>query len=361
MAVESGSHRRTPEMMAEVMSSAVKGMLLVAYVDNKLHWHEHQTLVESVRALIPHATAERLLQFLDDAAHALEHVPKSPWPGLFEASRELPVDAKANILGMCTKMAFSDGDLTVEESDLIHEIAEWIDIDSYGRTLWKETAHAALRAAQLRGFKYDGIENLDRPEKHKPRPGDRSHAIHQLASHTYAAGDMEKCVDLLQTGATDGDAQSQALLGTLYQEGDAGLEKDLSRAVTLFEQAASQYNLLGTFLLARTHYMGIGVRKDKQKGIRLFKRAALMNFPDAQAALGDIYRGTRVGGAWVLVAAHNGHKEAGAYVEKNGDPPDGVRELASRLIEAIKALKLLVIINPELTLARLAEMENEDY
>jgi hypothetical protein len=86
-----------------------------------------------------------------------------------------------------------------------------------------------------------------------------------------------------------------------------------------------------------------------------------MNFTDAQAMLGDIYRGTRVGGAWVLVAAHNGHKEARAYVEKHGDPPDDVKELASRLIEAINALKLLVIINPELTLARLAEMEKEDF
>jgi tellurite resistance protein len=361
MAVEFNSNRRTKEMIAEVMSSAVKGMLLVACVDDKLHWHEHQTLVESVRALIPHATAEELLQFLDHSAHVLDEVPKSQWPGLFEASRNLPTDAKANIMAMCTKMAFCDGELSVEESDLIHQITEWIDIDSYGRTLWKESVHVALNAAKLRGFKYDGIANLDRPEKHKPKPGDRSFAIHQLASRTYAAGDMEKCVVLLQTGANDGDAQSQALLGALYQEGDAGLEKDLARAFTLFEQAASQTNLLGTFLLARTYYLGIGVKKDKEQGILLFKRAAFMNFPDAQAMLGDIYRKQRAGAAWILVAAHNGHKEARAYVEERGDPPDDAKQLAARLMEAIQALKLLVIMNPELTLSRLAEMENEEF
>ena len=166
---------------------------------------------------------------------------------------------------------------------------------------------------------------------------------------------------LLETGAKDGDAQSQALLGSLYQAGDAGLEKDPARAFTLFEQAASQTNLLGTFLLARTHYLGIGVRKDQLQGIRLFKRAALMNFTDAQAMLGDIYRKQRAGAAWILVAAHNGHKEARAYVEKHGDPPDDAKEVASRLIGAINALKLLVIMNPDTALSRLAEMENEDF
>lgn len=361
MAVEFNSNRPTKEMIAEVMSSTVKGMLLVAYVDDKLHWHEHQTMVESVRALIPHASAEEVLQFLDHAAHELANVPESQWPGLFKASRNLPTDAKANILAMCTKMAFCDGELSVEESDLTHKIAEWIDIDSYGRTLWKESVHLALNAAQPRGFKYDGIANLDRPEKHKPEPADRSLAIHQLASNTYAAGDMERCVMLLETGAKDGDAQSQALLGSLYQAGDAGLEKDPARAFTLFEQAASQTNLLGTFLLARTHYLGIGVRKDQLQGIRLFKRAALMNFTDAQAMLGDIYRKQRAGAAWILVAAHNGHKEARAYVEKHGDPPDDAKELASRLIGAINALKLLAIMNPDTALSRLAEMENEDF
>lgn len=361
MTVESETSRHTTRILAEVMSSSVKGMLLVAYVDDKLHWHEHQTLVESVRALIPHATAERLLQFLDDSAHVLDTVPKSQWPGLFAASKNLSSDAKANILAMCTKIAFCDGELSVEESDLIHQIAEWLDIDSYGRTLWKETVNVALNAAELRGFKYDGIANLDRPEKHRPEPGDRSYAIHQLASRMYAVGDMEKCLTALQSGVNDGDAQSQALLGLLYQEGEAGLKKDLARAFTLFEQAASQTNLLGTFLLARTHYLGIGARKDKQQGIRLFKRAALMNFTDAQVMLGDIYRKERAGAAWILVAAHNGHKEARAYVEQQGEPPDDAKHLAAWLIEAIQALQVLVIMNPDLALSRLGEMENEEF
>lgn len=349
--------------MAEVMGTAVTGMLLVAFVDNKLHWHEYQTLVESVRAVAQQVAAEKLLAYLDSTAHLLEEIPRSQWPGLFEIGRHLPNEAKVVVLGMCTKLAFADGHLTPEESDLIHQIADWIDTDHQSRKLWKQGVRGALESAQMRGFKYTGIENLDRPEEVNAEPKDQTSSLHELASRAYAAGEMEKCVNLLQTAAADGDAQCQALLGALYQEGDAGLEQDLDRAVKLFEQATSQTNLMGTFLLARTHYFGIGVRKDEQQGIRLLKRAAFMNFPDAQAMLARVYPEPQdglVGGAWLVVAASNGHTEAVRYIEEHGDPPDEVKEFASRLIKAIQGLRILVHMSPDVALGKLAELESED-
>lgn len=350
-------------LIAEVTGTAVTGMLLVAFVDKKLHWHEHQTLVEYMRVAGPHVDAEKLLAYLDDTAHLLEAIPECQWPGLFEIGRNLPDELKVNILAMCTKLAFADGDLSPDESNLIYQIADWINIDHDGRKLWKEGVRGALEAAQLRGLKYTGIDNLDRPEEPNPKPDEQSFTIQKLARRAYMAGEMEKCVDLLQNAAADGDAQCQAFLGTLYQEGDARLDQDLVRAVKLFEQSASQYNLMGTFLLARSHYLGIGISKDEWQGIRLFRRAAFMNYPDAQAMLAQIYRELRnsaVGGAWLVVAASNGHSDAVRYIEEQGEPPDEVKQIASRLIEAIQGLKILVHMNPELALTRLAEMEDDD-
>lgn len=150
------------EMMAQVTGSTLIGMLLVAYIDNKLHWHEHRTLLEFVRAFGGHVPARQLLQYLDSSAHVLEDVPPSQWPGLFEPCRRVPNEVKVTILAMCTKLAFSDGHLSTEESNLIHQIADWIDADQESRELWKQGVRGALKDAQLRGFQYTGIENLDR-------------------------------------------------------------------------------------------------------------------------------------------------------------------------------------------------------
>lgn len=285
------------ELMAEVMGTTVTGMLLVAFVDGKLHWHEHQTLVESLRLIAPHATVDDLLKYLDGTAHLLEEIPRSGWPDLFEIGRKLPDRFKVTIMGMCTKVAFADGYLTIEESKLIHEIAAWINIDRDGRKLWKQGVRGAVKAAQLRGLAYKGIENLERAEEVNSEPS----KIHESARQAYD--------------------------------------------------------------LARTHYLGLGVTKDEQQGIRLFKRAAFMNYPDAQAMLGQIYReseNNKVGDAWTLVAASNGQTDAVRYIEEQGELPDDVKHLASRLIEAIQGLQLLVTMNPQAALAKLAEIENED-
>src|ERR1044072_4066954 len=159
------------ELMSEMMGTTVRGMLLVAFAAGKLDWHEHQALVEALRLIAPHATVDHLLKYLDGTAHLLDEIPRSGWPGLFEIGRKLPNRFKATVMGMCTKVAFADGYLTVEESELVHEIANWIDIDRDGRKLWKQGVREALNAAELRGLEYTGIENLDRPEDVSPEIG----------------------------------------------------------------------------------------------------------------------------------------------------------------------------------------------
>lgn len=356
------NERSYPNPVVQFLGMGLTAMLLVAFEDGKLHWHEREVLVESMRTLGDQVTVQQALKFLDDTAHMLQNYPKDNWAELFNPDA-ISSEMKVMILGMCMRVAFSDGHLSITESDLIHNIADWIKIDSHNRRLWKQKVREALNESMERGIKFTGIENLYRDKSENVIAENRASNSFDIANSAYAAGEMKKCVDLLHAAAADGDAPCQTFLGALYQEGDAGLERDTWRAVKLFEQATDQYNLMGTFLLARTYYLGVGVKKDKKKGIRLFKRAAFMNSPEAQATLAQIYGkpwNARVGGAWLLVAAHNGHVEAMKYVEQRGEPSDRMKALATKLIEIIQGLQLLTGLDPDLALARLAELENED-
>ena len=159
--LEHGNGDDRSDSAANLLSVGMTGMLLVAFVDGKLHWNERETLVEAMRAIGDHVTAEQALTFLDDTAHMLESIPESEWQGLFNPGRRLPNEMKRIILNLCMRLAFSDGHLSPIESDLIHRIADWIEIDPGNRVIWKQEVRNALDEAQARGLEYTGIENLD--------------------------------------------------------------------------------------------------------------------------------------------------------------------------------------------------------
>lgn len=160
---ESRRHNETggTRLAAEFLSTVIKGMLLVAFADGKLHWHERETLVESVRTIGDHVTAAHALKYLDNTAHLLKTVPESQWQGLFEPARRLPDQMKVIVLSLCMRLAFADGHLSDVESRLIHRIADWIDIDEEHRQLWKSMVRQALDGGQERGLKFTGMENID--------------------------------------------------------------------------------------------------------------------------------------------------------------------------------------------------------
>jgi uncharacterized tellurite resistance protein B-like protein len=149
------------ELAAEFLGTSIKGMLLVAFADGKLHWHERETLVESVRAIGDHVTAAQALKYLDNTAHLLGEVPESHWQGLFGPARRLPNEMKLTVLGLFMKLAFADGHLSPVESRLIHRIANWIDIDEENRQRWKFMVRKALDDGHAHGLKFTGMENID--------------------------------------------------------------------------------------------------------------------------------------------------------------------------------------------------------
>lgn len=153
-------------LAAEMLSTVVKGMLLVAFIDGRPHWNAREVLIESVWMALQHANSdsdpENVLKFLDESAELLEGFPESAWSGFFESAQQLPGGMKRIILGMCMKLAFADGHLTPNESRLIHQIADWIDIDRQNRELWKADVRTALNDGMARGLRFTGTENLDR-------------------------------------------------------------------------------------------------------------------------------------------------------------------------------------------------------
>jgi tellurite resistance protein len=147
--------------MAEFLAMGVKGMILVAFVDDRLDWLERELMVDSLRAGGDYFTAEQVLNFLDVSAHELEVVPESHWSGLFEVGRHMPEEVKRLLLALFIRMGFADGHLSYDENRLICHIADWMEIDQQSREVVRQTALGAIAAAQEGGAKYTGIENLD--------------------------------------------------------------------------------------------------------------------------------------------------------------------------------------------------------
>lgn len=203
------------------------------------------------------------------------------------------------------------------------------------------------------------------PEEHATSSGE---PVEVVLSHrarlAFRADRDSEGIALLRRGVEEGDADCQAFLASLYLEGDRGIERNPGEARRLYELAVAQYNLLGTYIYGITLYFGKGLPKEKKKGIRLVKRAALMGVGDAQVFLASCYgrwpwNGNKAA-AWLLVAAESGAPDARKIIEAKGLPSKEAQQLATRISGAITILgKLLVPIDPDAALKRLEQMVDE--
>lgn len=125
------------------------------------------------------------------------------------------------------------------------------------------------------------------------------------AAALYEAGQFEEARELYKQLALDGRVECQRFLGWMYMRGD-GVESDLDEAIDWFYQAAQMGDVEAQFGLARAHMArgdyakslqwytessdhgfmpstywlgrfykeGVGVRKDIQTALRIFKENA---------------------------------------------------------------------------------------
>jgi TPR repeat protein len=97
------------------------------------------------------------------------------------------------------------------------------------------------------------------------------------------------------TEAGTGDKDSLYDLGNMYMEG-VGTNIDYGKAITAFEQSASQGHIKSAYKLGLIYYEGSGVKRNSKLAFRWFRQAAEADYPAAQYYLGKMYaEGTGVG------------------------------------------------------------------
>lgn len=92
------------------------------------------------------------------------------------------------------------------------------------------------------------------------------------AFRAMAAGDYATAHKILQPRADQGAPFAQALLGTLYKDGN-GVPRDARKAIALFEQAADAGNCIGMGQLGWVHVEGVGAAQDFVAAYKWFNLA----------------------------------------------------------------------------------------
>ena len=93
-------------------------------------------------------------------------------------------------------------------------------------------------------------------------------------------------VPLLQQMAEEGDARSQACLGSLFKDGKGGVEKNSEEAFKLVKKSAKQGCVSGQYALGCCYLNGIGVSVDNDKGFEWIKKAASQGDAASEFLLG---------------------------------------------------------------------------
>lgn len=124
-------------------------------------------------------------------------------------------------------------------------------------------------------------------------------------------------VDALRRAANLGYAPAQFYLAKLYENGEAGLKKDVPEARRWTERAAQAGDRKAMHNLGLYYFEGAGGVKNSTTAAQWFRRAADLGLADSQYNLARLYEeGMGVGqnGAeaykWYLIAARNGDAES---------------------------------------------------
>lgn len=104
----------------------------------------------------------------------------------------------------------------------------------------------------------------------------------------YSATDQKFQRDLVLKSYDLTKATDQITLGERYLNGNV-VEKDVKKAVELFEKAANQNNDIGMLKLATCYKNGIGVEQDNARALSLFEKSANKGNTDAMIAVSDMY------------------------------------------------------------------------
>lgn len=89
--------------------------------------------------------------------------------------------------------------------------------------------------------------------------------------------------------AEAGDARAQFYMGVMYHDG-VGVPRDFQKSVEMYKKAASQGHVRSMYFLAVAYRACLGTRCDREKALKWFQSAAERGDRDAILELGDAYR-----------------------------------------------------------------------
>ena len=104
----------------------------------------------------------------------------------------------------------------------------------------------------------------------------------------YERQDYATALAKWRSAAQRGNRSAQALIGTMYLEGE-GVAQNYKEAVRWYKLAAQQGDTLGQFSLGFMYANGQGVAQDYKEAVRWYKLAAKQNKDRAQYNLAIMY------------------------------------------------------------------------
>jgi TPR repeat protein len=148
-----------------------------------------------------------------------------------------------------------------------------------------------------------------------------------LLGQIYNAGwgvpvNYEQAFKWWSRAADGGSTDAQWGLGLLYDDGK-GVARDSKKAAMLWKRAAERGNIKATINLAFLYEEGRGVERDLKECARLFKLAAEAGDPGAQLNYGlkllngeGVEQNQVLGCAWIGVAAESPRTKGSGFAEK---------------------------------------------
>lgn len=120
----------------------------------------------------------------------------------------------------------------------------------------------------------------------------------------------------MKIDAEQGNAKAQSELANAYFVG-IGVNKNLQEAIRLWRLAAEQGNGRANSMLGTLHYQGVGVAKDSVEAIKYWQKGAEQYDTDAMSQLGYAYlvgdslaKNTTMAYMWFNLAAAHGDRYA---------------------------------------------------
>ena len=100
--------------------------------------------------------------------------------------------------------------------------------------------------------------------------------------------DLDTAANWLMEPATNGYTDAQYMLGMIYLQGTAKIKKNESKALTLLEKAAEEFNTDAIFQVGRMYYYGVGAQKNIDKAKKYLTLADEQNNALAGELLNNI-------------------------------------------------------------------------